>query len=62
MNRSAPEAKVRLVWLHEFGHALGLEHTSNPDTVMYPNADISYSRGTNYLRADDVAGINRAYR
>lgn len=44
------------VALHECGHALGLEHSTDPTAVMYP----FYQRVTG-LRADDIAGIRSLY-
>ncbi|MBC7384722.1 MAG: matrixin family metalloprotease [Cryobacterium sp.] len=45
---------------HEFGHALGLDHTAFPGATMYPS--ISYcSRGQRNLSSDDVAGVQAAY-
>jgi hypothetical protein len=43
---------------HEFGHALGLNHTSaTPYAVMYP----SYNGIKPNLNADDIAGIRNIY-
>jgi hypothetical protein len=44
------------VALHEAGHALGLGHTDNPDSVMYP-----YYRILAGLSVDDIAGIRALY-
>src|SRR5579871_216002 len=44
------------VALHEAGHALGLGHTDNPNTVMYP-----YYHLVSGLSADDIAGIQNLY-
>ncbi len=44
------------VALHEAGHALGLGHTDNPDSVMYP-----YYRILTGLSVDDIAGIRALY-
>jgi hypothetical protein len=44
------------VALHEAGHALGLAHSDNPNSVMYPY----YHRVTG-LKADDIAGIQALY-
>lgn len=45
------------VTLHEIGHALGLDHTTDAATVMYPYA-WSYNRD---LAAGDIQGINTLY-
>ena len=44
------------VVLHEAGHALGLGHSDNPSSVMYP-----YYRQDAALTADDIAGIQALY-
>jgi hypothetical protein len=44
------------VALHEAGHALGLGHSDQPGTVMYP-----YYRQAYGLTADDIAGIQQLY-
>jgi hypothetical protein len=44
------------VALHEAGHALGLGHMDNPDSVMYP-----YYRILTGLSVDDIAGIRALY-
>jgi hypothetical protein len=44
------------VALHEAGHALGMGHSSDPGSVMYP-----YYRFATGLTADDIAGIRSLY-
>jgi hypothetical protein len=44
------------VALHEAGHALGLGHTDDPNSVMYP-----YYRFGAVLSPDDIAGIQGLY-
>jgi hypothetical protein len=44
------------VVLHETGHALGLGHSDNPNSVMYP-----YYRQQTSLNPDDIAGIQALY-
>ena len=45
------------VALHEFGHALGLGHSSDPSAVMYPNLGPSNST----ISATDLAGMDALY-
>ncbi len=50
------ETELRRVLAHEFGHALGLDHVENPNSIMY-----SYNIGTEFdLSEEDVAELNRA--
>lgn len=47
------------VVLHELGHSLGLGHTADPSTIMYPFLSPNTARRT--LAPDDIAGINALY-
>ncbi|XP_076832961.1 collagenase 3 [Brachyhypopomus gauderio] len=47
-----------LVAAHEFGHALGMAHSSDPGALMFPV--YSYSRGFP-LSEDDIKGIQSLY-
>jgi len=52
------EFNLFLVAAHEFGHALGMAHSSDPGSLMYP----VYSYGKGYpLSEDDIKGIQSLY-
>ncbi len=54
--RIGEEVDVFTVSLHEAGHALGLGHSDNPNSVMYP-----YYRRVTALTEDDIAAIRELY-
>lgn len=53
-----PGYSLFLVAAHEFGHALGLDHSSVPEALMYPM--YSFTEGPP-LHEDDVKGIQYLY-
>lgn len=56
INYDNPDA-LTYVATHEIGHALGLGHSTDPNSVMY-----SSFTGTNlHINATDIAGINAIY-
>lgn len=46
---------------HEIGHALGLDHSLDPNAVMYPTFHRMDGLGTGFLTPDDIAGIQAIY-
>ncbi len=48
---------LRAVAIHELGHTLGLDHSSDKNSIMYPY----YRPDVTTLGADDVAGIQAIY-
>ena len=45
---------------HEFGHALGLGHSTSPSATMYPSVS-SCNTSNRSLDADDIAGVQALY-
>ncbi|KAF7594725.1 hypothetical protein BBP40_008432 [Aspergillus hancockii] len=50
------EEFVQQVALHELGHSLGLDHSNDPNSVMYP-----FFNGKSRLELDDIARIRALY-
>lgn len=48
---------LRLTLAHEFGHALGLKHTHNPKSLMYPRIKVQDPKNFQ-LTATDLALLN----
>lgn len=46
---------------HEFGHALGLDHSSVPTATMYPTFSGSCGQEWRSLDPDDIAGVEALY-
>jgi hypothetical protein len=55
----SPDQNVDLlsVAAHEIGHNLGLDHSRDPDSLMFP----SYSGPHRFLAEDDIAGVQSLY-
>lgn len=42
--------------IHEFGHVIGLDHSSTPSAIMYP-----YYSGATVLTSEDISGVQTIY-
>ena len=52
------DKELYLLMLHEAGHSIGMEHTSNPKDVMYPYLNSNQKTLTN----NDIKQIQQLYR
>ena len=56
-----PITRLKVVWAHEIGHALGLGHVTPVARVMYSSASAAYNNGVTGLTFDEIYGINALY-
>jgi hypothetical protein len=57
VNTDRDDVDLLTVAAHEIGHTLGLDHSDDPNALMYP----SYEGPHRSLGADDIAGIQDLY-
>jgi hypothetical protein len=57
VNSDTGDVDLETVAAHEIGHTLGLDHSDDPNALMYP----SYEGPHRALGADDIAGIQDLY-
>lgn len=59
--KGAAATRMKMVWLHEIGHGLGLDHVSTVKRVMYKSSSDAYNAGVTALTDDEISGINKLY-
>lgn len=57
VNSETQNVDLLTVAAHEIGHNLGLDHSNDPNALMYP----SYSEPRRFLGNDDIAGVQSLY-
>ena len=57
VNSETQNVDLLTVAAHEIGHTLGLDHSNDPNALMYP----SYSEPHRFLGQDDIAGVQSLY-
>ena len=57
VNSATQNVDLLTVAAHEIGHNLGLDHSNDPNALMYP----SYSAPRRFLGQDDIAGVQSLY-
>jgi len=55
------EMDLEYVALHEYGHCLGLDHSSSLSAIMYASASAGTGPSDRHLGSDDRAGIQAMY-
>lgn len=57
VNSETQNVDLLTVAAHEIGHTLGLDHSNDPNALMYP----SYTEPRRFLGQDDIAGVQSLY-
>jgi hypothetical protein len=57
VDSATQDVDLLTVAAHEIGHNLGLDHSDNPNALMYP----AYTGPHRFLSQDDVAGVQSLY-
>jgi hypothetical protein len=57
VDSTVADVDLLTVAAHEIGHTLGLDHSDDPNALMFP----SYDGPRRFLGADDIAGIQSLY-
>mgnify|MGYP001585391957 CR=1 FL=1 len=55
------ETNLFVTLLHEIGHVLGLEHSNNPNTIMYPEINRNQTNRSVFISHDDRNAVERLY-
>lgn len=57
---NGPPISLDIVALHELGHSLGLDHSNNPNSIMYPYYNANYDLN-NFYNDPAVAELQELY-
>jgi hypothetical protein len=62
LSGSEPQDQLKVVWAHETGHCLGLNHVAPVDRVMFESPSYAFlNAGVTALTFDEINDINSLY-